>query len=588
MIEEASYGGVGKDILMFQAGYHAGEWSGDVKMYRIDSKTGEILNNDPVWSAAESLNLTPWDRRNIITYNGRFGIEFDENQLPDRQKAVLGPEYKAIIRYIKGDEIDGYRSRTTKLGDIVHSSPVLEEGILYVGANDGMLHAFEFNADGEGNITGNEIFAYIPSFVFENLKELANPDYRHKYYVDLTPTVGKGKGLLGGDDLKTVLVGGLGKGGKGYFALDISTPGSVTGDDVLWEFPTAADQDHINDIGFSFSKPLVVRTNSSSETDSWTVIFGNGYDSINGKAVLYILNLRTGDIIKRIVADNPTVESGNGLSSPIAVDVNADEKVDFVYAGDLRGNMWKFDLTSHNTNEWGLAYNDGVYAQPLFKATGPDGSEQPITSKPEVMLHPEHHGLMVLFGTGKFLGNKDVSDNGIQSVYGVWDYGDRIYHPGEWGDYSNDDDREYLGTFTRDQLSNQPHNVTLIRQTSNSYTISLVDENENPVEVNLRIMSSEQPIWKTRPEDDTQNTPNLPNLSDIGTSHAGWYYDLPLVGERIINDLVLRDGRLAVSCFRPDPDRCSNESSSFFNGVERIYGGQHPRNHVRFQQRWCH
>ncbi len=576
MHRDARYGGVGDDIIMLQAGYITGDWSGDVKAYRIDSNTGEIRGDDLTWSAAESLNLKPWNQRNILSYNGSFGIEFDENQLTDTQKTILGPDFRDVVGYIKGEKIDGYRIRSTKLGDIVHSSPVLEEGILYVGANDGMLHAFEISTDSDGKIKGDEIFAYVPNFVFENLKDLSNPGYLHKYYVDLTPTVAKGNGLLGGEDLKTVLVGGLGKGGKGYFALDISAPGSITADNVLWEFPNAAGQEDINDMGFSFSKPVVVRTNSSGEAESWIVLFGNGYDSANGNAMLYMLNPTTGDIIKKILADNPSVDSGNGLSSPIAVDVNADEKVDFVYAGDLKGNMWKFDLTGHNANEWGVAYNDGTYDQPLFKAEGPYGSEQPITSKPEVMLHPDSHGLMVLFGTGKFLGNSDVTENSTQSVYGIWDYGDRVYYPGEWGDYSSDDDREYLGTFTRDQLSNQPQNVTLLKQTSARHTVFVDGENDNPVEVNLRVMSSDQPIWKTRDDKDTRGGPNFPDLSDIGTSHAGWYYDLPLVGERIINDLRLQDGKLAVICFKPGPDRCSNESNSFLMELNAFTGGSLP------------
>jgi len=358
--------------------------------------------------------------------------------------------------------------------------------------------------------------------------------------------------------------------------LDISDSGSMSAGNVLWEFPNGVSQDDIDDIGFSISKPLVVRTNSFSEDESWVVIFGNGYDSPNGNAALYLLNPKTGDIIKKMVADNPSIDSGNGLSSPIAVDVNADEKVDFVYAGDIKGNMWKFDLTDHDAVEWGVAYNDGTYDQPVFKAQGPGGTEQPITSKPEVMLHPDGHGLMVLFGTGQFLGNSDITDHRTQSVYGIWDYGDRVHYPGEWGDYSNDDDREYLGTFTRDQLSNQPPNVTLLKQTSKHYTVFTGGESDESVPVNLRVMSAAQPIWKTTYDDDPIGGPNLPDLSDIGTSHAGWYYDLPLDGERIVNDVQLRDGRLAVICFRPGPDPCSNESSSFLMELNAFTGGGPP------------
>ena len=573
MNKDARHGGIVYDFLMFQASYTTGDWSGDVKAYRIASDTGEILGNGPVWSAAEILNITPWNQRNILSYTGSFGIEFKENQLTDAQKTILGPDYRDMVGYIKGAKIEGYRTRSTKLGDIVHSSPVLEDGVLYVGANDGMLHAFEIKSHGDRDIKGDEIFAYIPSFVFKNLVELADPGYRHKYYVDLTPTVAKGRGLLGGDSLETILVGGLGKGGKGYFALDISAPGSMTAEDVLWEFPNAGSQDDINDIGFSFSKPLVVRTNSSSEDESWVVVLGNGYDSTNGNAVLYILNPRTGDIIRKIVADNPSVDLGNGLSSPIAVDVNADKKVDFVYAGDLKGHMWKFDLTGQSAIEWGVAYNDGTYDQPLFKAQGPNGSEQPITSKPEVMLHPDRHGLMVLFGTGQLLGTSDYTDSRTQTVYGIWDYGDRAYYPGEWGDYSNDDDREYLGTFTRDQLSNQPPNVTLLKQTSKHYTVFASGENDQRVPVNFRVMSSNQPIWNTIYDDDTRSGPNLPDLSDNGISHAGWYYDLPYNGERIVNDVQLRDGRLAVICLRPGPDPCSDDSSSFLLELNAFTGG---------------
>jgi Tfp pilus tip-associated adhesin PilY1 len=576
MNKNSQHGGGGDDIFMFQAGYMTGNWSGDVRAYRIDSTTGDILGSGPAWSAAESLNLTSWNQRNILSYNGSFGIEFDENLLTDVQKTILGPAYSDLVGYIKGDRIDGYRLRSSKLGDIVHSSPVLEEGILYVGANDGMLHAFEIHPHRDGKIKGDEIFAYIPSFVFENLIAFADPGYRHKYFVDLTPTVTKGKGLLGGDDLETILVGGLGKGGKGYFALDISNPGSMSAENVLWEFPNAVSQDDIDDIGFSFSRPLVVRTNSSGEDESWIVIFGNGYDSANGNAALYLLDPKTGDVIKKMVADNPSIDSGNGLSSPIAVDVNADKKVDFVYAGDLKGNMWKFDLTGPSAVEWEVAYNDGTYDQPVFKAQGPGGTEQPITSKPDVMLHPDGHGLMVLFGTGQFLGNSDLTDRRTQSVYALWDYGDRVHYPGEWGDYSSDDDREYLGTFNRDQLSNQPANVTLLKQTSKQYTVFTGAESEEPVPVNLRVMSADQPIWKTTYDDDPKGGPNLPDLSDIGTSHAGWYYDLPFDGERIINDVQLRDGRLSVICFRPDPDPCSDKSSSFFMELNAFTGGGPP------------
>ncbi len=561
------------DMYLFQAIYQTENWSGDVKAFRLDPDTGTILSDTPAWSAADSLNMASANRRNILSYDGISGIPFDEKHLSDSQKKLLGPDFSKIVHYLKGENVEGYRTRASRLGDIVHASPVFNEGIVYVGANDGMLHAFEVANESEKALSGKEIFAYVPRRVYGNLNALVQPDYRHKYFVDLTPTIATGSGILGTAETVTLLIGGLGKGGKGYFALDISTPDFMTPDDVLWEFPKAGDRASENDSGYSFSKPMAARTNSDDPEESWIVIFGNGYDSTHGNAVLFMLNPGTGELIRKITADNPGISPENGLSSPIAVDVNADQKVDFVYAGDLKGNMWKFDLTANNSSGWKVAYSDGTYDQPLFKASGPHGSEQPITTKPEVMLHSDGQGLMVLFGTGKLLGNSDYADTRPQSVYGVWDYGDRIYFP-ENGGYSDDDDREYLGTFTRPGLSNQPPNVTLMEQTSEPYTFISNGEADSLVESDLRVLSGGQPAWQTQPDADGSGERKFPDLSAVGTTHAGWYYDLPLDGERVTSDVLLRDGRLTVIGFTPDADRCSDQSSSFLMELDAYTGGK--------------
>ena len=160
--------------------------------------------------------------------------------------------------------------------------------------------------------------------------------------MDLTPTIKKAAGVLGGTTTRTLLVGGLRKGGKGYFGLNISDAKTIASESdlagrVLWEFPKTADPD----MGYSFSKSAVVRTNSPAYP--WVVIFGNGYNSNNGNSVLYIIHPQTGDVIRKITAGSGP---DNGLSSPIAVDTSQDERIDFVYAGDLKGNLWKFDLTT--------------------------------------------------------------------------------------------------------------------------------------------------------------------------------------------------------------------------------------------------
>jgi len=566
------YGKISDDILMFQAGYKTNDWTGNVAAYQIDIQTGKVLLNDPKWAAADSLDVKPWDQRNILSYNGSFGIPFSKTQISEEQKTILGADFENIIDYVRGNEtINNFRFRNSLLGDIVHSSPVFETGVLYVGANDGMLHAFEITTNNQKEITSEEIFAYVPGLVFENLGSLTKTDFVHKYFVDLTPTIRKGNGLLGGEDSKTILVGGLGKGGQGCFALDITNPKSMTPQNVLWEFPAGKDPD----MGFSYSKPVIVR--SYDEQNPWVVIFGNGYDSPSGKAVLYILNpaKEPGDglLVKKFDLGG---QPDNGLSSPIAVDINYDKKVDFVYAGDLNGNLWKFDLTGDSSAKWEVAYNDGIDDQPLFQAQGPGGSIQPITSKPEIMFHPAKHGLMVLFGTGKLLEDSDITDERPQAVYGIWDYGDRHYFPGKWGDYSNDDATEYLGSFTRPQLSNQPDNVTLIEQTSVAYTVTVTDENNESLDINLRVLSNNDPIWSTKADQDSQGPngePNLADIANVGTSHAGWYFDLPLTGEKAVSDVLLRDGRLIVIGFTPNSDRCSDGGTSFFMEFNSFTGG---------------
>ena len=577
---DSLYGKVSDNVLLFQASYKTNDWSGDVKAYQVDTVTGKVLLEDPKWSAADSLETKVWSSRNILTYNGSNGVEFDPDEATIDWDASLGSDYENIINYVRGKRgIPDFRVRNKLLGDIVHSSSVFENDFVYVGANDGMLHAFEITittVSGKKVVIGNEKFAYVPRFVYENLGNLTEPAMVHKFFVDLTPTVVTGEGLLGGSGDETILVGGLGKGGKGYFALDITYPTITGASQVLWEFPNDATSSETSDMGYSFSKPLVVQTNSTIPSEAWVVITGNGYDSDDGRAVLYLLNPLTGAVTKKITTSNP--DSDNGLSSPIAVDVNYDRKVDFVYAGDLKGNMWKFDLTGDNSSKWSVAYHDGSINQPLFQAKGPGGSLQSITSKPEVMFHPEEHGLMVFFGTGKFLGTSDFSDDRVQTVYGIWDYGDRAYHRGSWGDYSNDDGTEFLGAFDRPKLSNHTaNNVSLLEQTSATYAVTILDESHLPVNTEVRILSAWEPNWLTEPDPGfgPGGEPNLPDLYGYtgNLGHGGWYWDLPLSGERVISDVLLRDGRLIVICFTPNPDRCSDGGSSFLMELNSFSGG---------------
>ena len=556
------YTQIGEDTIIFQSSYsnEQDEWIGDVKAFEIDPVNGEVDTVNPKWSAADRLQLKDWSARKILTYNGSdSGTVFDYDELTPDQQAYLNSDPE-VVDYIKGREISRFRARSQKLADIVHSSPVFENDVVYVGANDGMLHALDANS-------GDELFAYVPNLVFENLISLTDPAYIHQFYVDLTPTVKKGKELLAHSGDQTILVGGLGKGGMGYVALDITKPNTMGAGEVLWEFPRqATSAEDVADMGYSYSKPVVVQSMSTKIGESWIVIFGNGYNSPNGKSVLFILEAASGNVIRKIEAGSGP---DNGLSSPIAVDVDFDEKVDFVYAGDLKGNLWKFDLTSDKSAEWDVAFKEGSTAAPLFTALDRDGDAQPITAKPDVMLHPEMHGYIVCFGSGKFLGNSDFNDERLQTIYGIWDYGDRVFIP-RLG-WSDDDGREFLGTFRvpdeAAQLSNQPETVKLLEQVASEVTVGSGED-----EITLRILTDEEPQWITTEDTDDKQ---MPNPSELAPNNAGWYLDLDVyTGERVISDVILRDGILIVIGFIPEESRCGSGGDSVFMELNAFSGGQ--------------
>ena len=566
------------NILMYQSNYDSDGWVGDVKAYQVctdlltgvcaGKEVGDVITSSYAWSANEKLEGLNWDTgRKIVTYNGTdAGKPFRWGDLTVDQQTALNNE--STLLYLRGDtsneKANGgtFRDRFARLGDIVHSSPVFENGVLYAGGNDGMLHAFAA-ADGEpsGALGGEELFAYVPNLIFKNLSQLADPAYAHKYFVDLTPTVQSGVDISG--DITTVLVGGLGHGGKGYYALDVTDPESWTSEGaidgkVMWEYPKAGVTD--DDMGYSYSKPVIVKSmDSSVGSNGWVVIFGNGYNSQNGHAVLYILNPGTGDIIKKI---DTGVDGCNGLSSPVPIDVDYDDMVDYVYAGDLRGNVWKFDLTDTDNTNWEVAFYDGGEEKPLFQAQGPVGTTQPITTKPDVMYHPKEHGYMVVFGTGQFLGEPDFFSTTVQSFYGIWDYGD------------DEDDGEYLGSFNRGfghKLSNQPSTVTLLGQqvipsespdpnAPDFWTVTINEGQADEYDLPLRLTTNNEIVWETM--DDPDGNQYMPDLSNIHDNHAGWYFDLPLSGEKGTVDVMLRNGNAIAISYRPDDVPCSAGGNS--------------------------
>lgn len=553
---------LGTDTVLYQSSYVSDVSTGTVTAYPVDPLTGEIQreSDDILWDASDQLQMISPDNRRIVTYDGgNGGIPFQYASLTPDQKSALDPGWQLDstlaenrVRYIRGEEIEGFRSRSRKLGDIVHSAPLLVRNTIFAGANDGMLHAFDA-------AYGTERFAYVPNLVFSNLAALSTPGYSHLFYVDSTPSAAMGVG----NDPKTLLVGGFGKGGRGYYALDITNADNIQAGSsesdaaamVLWEYPRSGVTD--DDLGFTFSKPFVVE--SYSATYPWVILFGNGYDSPNGHAILYALDLE-GNVVKKI---DTGVGGCNGLSTPSVVDVDNDYKADYAYAGDLKGNLWKFDFRDPNPDNWAVAFGDGVSPQPLFQATG-----QPITSKPDVMRHCQKHGYMVVFATGKYLGDSDRADTSVQTIYGIWDYGD-----------DNDDD-EYLGSFQRGstpQLSNQPESVTLLQQT--------VLDSRIVAGHRLITLTDNAPQWTTTSLDSGGSNcgagagEEACDPDGVGTmpdplAHAGWYFDLSLEAERGIRDALIREGKAIMLTIIPSGSPCSGGGDSLVYELNACSGAR--------------
>jgi hypothetical protein len=449
-------------IKGYRPWFENGSWQGDIVEYSVSSEGGLSTsvelggtsptnegNNPANWSAhvqfalAENGDANYWDTgREIVTWNGSSQVAFrwsastiGETNMGLIDWVALDAEAASsdILNYARGQRTREFphtsalRARGSVLGDIIHSKPMYvaapigtradnnyanwaaaridRAARIYVGANDGMLHAFD--AD-----TGNEVYAYIPSMLMAKLDQLVARPYAHTYFVDGKLTV---RDAYFNSSWHSVLVGGLGAGGRGYFALDITDPNldneaASSGSDmkVLWEIDASGD----DDLGDSFSRALIAQFNDGN----WYAVFGNGYNSVNGVAILYIVNIRTGAIVKKLATSLGAAGSPgapNGLSTPTLLDSNKDGMVDYAYAGDIDGNLWKFDLTADNSNGWSVAYD-----RPLHSGAG----GQPITMAPEITLHQEK-GYMVFFGTGRLFTSADIADTTAQAMYGIWDRG---------------------------------------------------------------------------------------------------------------------------------------------------------------------
>ena len=451
----------------YSSTYNPSNWTGDVfgNTVSFDSAGNPTLTQS--WSAASQLNARDPSTRIIATCctSSGSGLPFEWGSLTSTSlssrtdygtfSSVGGVSAASqsgsnYLAYLRGDrsqeETNGgpYRDRSSVLGDITDSKlnpvgpPDMQYAnaynpgysafksayadrptVVYVGANDGMMHAFDGTVPGGGQ----ELFAYVPSFVYGNdttgpvsgLASLGNPNFVHHNLVDATPetfdvdfnnTDGQSHDS---PDWHTILIGGLGKGGKGYYAIDVTDPASITSESVLaskvlWEFTDS-------DMGYSYGDPTVVKTKEYG----WVVILTSGYDNSSGTGFIYIVNPKTGALIQKIAVGNGSDGlPSDGLTYGSAyVQSYADYTADSYYVGDLNGHLWRLDLTPAS----------GAYAAPtqIADLTDSSGSPQPITTRPLIEVQPGTQKRYVMVGTGRLLDPSDIADAQQQSFYAFID-----------------------------------------------------------------------------------------------------------------------------------------------------------------------
>ncbi len=634
-------GSITSKTAVFQARFNSNNWTGSLLAFPVNS-------DGSLGSQVAASNIQAALSRTLITFNGTQGIPFQWPAVPASptvseltlaQQTLLNNNVN-LLNYLRGDDTQEqknggvFRNRDTLMGDIIHASPAFvgatieqifpdnwgasapensfpfssfkttiqalnsaagRTPVVYVAANDGMLHAFnakitDTNNDGIPEFPtafGSEVFAYVPKITFDKLAGLSNSNYAHLYSVDGSPTVGD---AFFNSTWHTVLLAGLRGGGQGIYALDVTNPADFSTEanaagKVLWEFTDNDDngddsdgnvgEKGDNDLGFTFSRPNIVRM----QNGVWAAVFGNGYNNMvadsnpssTGNAVLYIVNLETGALIKKIdtgvgISDAASGGRPNGLSTVAPIDINGDSIADFIYGGDLYGNLWKFNVNDSDISNWGVNFTVGtspVVPIPLFTAceSSPctNSNHQPITVRPQIGRKEKAEGYMVYFGTGKFIETTDNTQTSqvTQSFYAIWDKA-----------------QSTLTSFNRSNLLDQSILLEISQgfDTDNDPSTGILD-----------------PITGLPDSDgfDTFFDLRVTSNNTISDSKSGWFMDLvntdsvvnPTLnnfGERQVSDPVLRNGRIIFTTLIPSEDPCESGGSGWLMELDAVDGARLP------------
>ncbi|MBO6596501.1 MAG: tandem-95 repeat protein, partial [Pseudomonadales bacterium] len=546
---------VQQDTLVFRAFYNTKNNTGDLIAQDFDvDENGLVQIGDEAWNAAAQLDLKTYDERVIMTLDRstNTGIPFRPLSLNSDQRALFisdgdapveqqNLEVLQKVNYLRGDDTNerpagNFRERPGiegKLGDIVHSAPTFisppnragreficleandstgdcelysgwapgyadfqvtwadRADVVYVAANDGMLHGFDA-------VTGDELMAYVPDNLmtgnFSNkISNLLNYEYTHEYFVDSSPAVNDVHidwDNDGDKEWRTVVVNGQGAGAKAYFALDVTDPSKfteATADQItLWEFTDADDAypvvdnnpdtpltnadstmrmdlqavpQPVKDLGYTLGVPTLAMSNvrDPDGTPRWIAAFGNGYNSTAGIAKMFVLFLDGGvdgvwchpDKKHNTVLDATPLPAGctdtdtdedydfvkldttfgtflddegnnlpNGLGEVRLIDFDGNGTADYGYAGDMQGNLFRFNMSSDDFLDWSVT----KIFEAKYKPGTVDETIQPITTQALAITHPtEEEGIILMFGTGAYMRTGDATDESIQSIYGIWD-----------------------------------------------------------------------------------------------------------------------------------------------------------------------
>ncbi|GIX52776.1 pilus assembly protein [Sphaerotilus sulfidivorans] len=556
---------------VFQARFNTGDWSGELRALEMLS-SGELATT-PTWEAGQRLGLKDWSTgRQILTYRaasalGSRGVPFrwpanaaapGASEIPLTLVAALNRNGAGVVdthgalrlNYLRGDASrelrrcpactapSAFRNRpTTVLGDIVNSTPLLVTSggrfvrdsaeaaaydtfrraraamapVVYVGANDGQLHAFDAR-------TGDELFAYVPGLVADRLAALPEAGYTHQYSVD---------GPLAAGDVhyagswKTLLVGTAGAGAKGLYALDISDPANFTEATASrvarWEIDGSDTS-----VGHILQQPLIAKARNGR----WMVFSGNGLNSSAGVAQLLAIDAETG-AVSRISTGTGHAAQPNGLLGLTAISTAGDGVVDIIYAGDQQGRLWKFDLSASDPLGWKVAYGSAAVPQPLFSAA----SGQAITARPDVTPHPAG-GYLVSFGTGSYLSRDDLGTTTTQSLYGIRDSGTTVSANELVG-------QSVLGTQTGGDGRTYRFSTHAVGRPSTLF-----------------------------------NGDNQLTEAAFRTGKKGWRLDLPASGERIVTEVLIRAGKVIVSTLIPSSDPCAYGGDGWVMELDAITGNR--------------